>query len=733
MEHAGGHDREGPGRPTRRRLPGLALALLSFPIGFAAARAGTEPLRLETVDAIEPLPGGAHERFGEPLIQRSGQVVYSRIAAFGTTGGGIWTGERTAAPLVRPGDEAPGVPGARFRGIGELVTDGAGGVAFLAALELGPGGVTSENAVGLWATDAAGAIELVARVGEQAPGLPPGARFDSIRSPMRSEAGALAFLAGLARFSGGVNLDNFQTLWLWDASGVRIVARSDSQAPGLAPGTRFTGFGRPVMNPLGELAFRANLRHPSPAPSSSVWSVGPGGEPALALSGGTPAPAAGAFLQALGTPDATDSGELLLLAWLEPGRGGVTTSNDAVLLRVSRDREVALVAREGTQAPGAPPGAVYDNLLGRVTSRAGAVAWWANLRLGAGGVGLGDNIGFWLAEPAASPMLLFRRGEELPGLGLRFEGPVTFALNSAGDLVCLCSLADASGTLAHTLLRRTRDGALDVIARTGESLALAPGDVRRVSSLGFAGSWNAENGDGNAGTGLSELGEIAFRASFFPDGHARILRATTRAPEPPVADAGGDRTLECTSPGGARARLDGSASSDPDSTELAFTWSNDFGVLSGPSVEVPLALGVHAVTLTVEDPTGLSDSDEIEISVVDTTPPVIGAARARPDALWPPNGKLVPVQVEVAAADTCDPAPRCRIVEIASSERPRHRSRPAARITGELSAELRAERSGGSPGRTYTLGLECSDASQNAARSEVEVRVPHRAPTGGGG
>ena len=40
--------------------------------------------------------------------------------------------------------------------------------------------------------------------------------------------------------------------------------------------------------------------------------------------------------------------------------------------------------------------------------------------------------------------------------------------------------------------------------------------------------------------------------------------AVTGCNEPPVADAGPDQTLECSSPGGTPAMLDGTGSSDPD-------------------------------------------------------------------------------------------------------------------------------------------------------------------------
>jgi hypothetical protein len=50
---------------------------------------------------------------------------------------------------------------------------------------------------------------------------------------------------------------------------------------------------------------------------------------------------------------------------------------------------------------------------------------------------------------------------------------------------------------------------------------------------------------------------------------------------------------------------------------------------------------------------------------------------------------------------------------------------PAGLITGPLTAQLRAERSGGGSGRIYTLTVECVDLANDAAQTQVLVTVPH--------
>jgi hypothetical protein len=119
----------------------------------------------------------------------------------------------------------------------------------------------------------------------------------------------------------------------------------------------------------------------------------------------------------------------------------------------------------------------------------------------------------------------------------------------------------------------------------------------------------------------------------------------------PVANAGPDQTLECTSPVGATAHLDGSASFDPDGDPLTFAWTNSFGTANGEMVDVSLPLGIHLVTLTVEDAHSLTDTDTTSITVEDATPPVIQCNA--PATIVPPDA---PITFTATSTDACDAA-----------------------------------------------------------------------------
>jgi hypothetical protein len=78
--------------------------------------------------------------------------------------------------------------------------------------------------------------------------------------------------------------------------------------------------------------------------------------------------------------------------------------------------------------------------------------------------------------------------------------------------------------------------------------------------------------------------------------------------------------------------------------------------------------------------------------------------------------------VKVTATDDTDPAPAVKIISVSSNE-------PGAdwEITGPLTLNLRAERSGKSGDRVYTITVEARDQSGNVSTATVQVVVPHDA------
>lgn len=219
--------------------------------------------------------------------------------------------------------------------------------------------------------------------------------------------------------------------------------------------------------------------------------------------------------------------------------------------------------------------------------------------------------------------------------------------------------------------------------------------------------------------------------------------------QPPVADAGQDEEVECSSHDGGTFALDGSGSSDPDSTPgtnddiVLFEWFVDFGgpgeelVATGAMGMVDLQPGVHVVTLRVTDRAGATATDTVVKTVADTIPPDIHVS-LDPTVLWPPNHRLVPISASVQVTDICDPNPVVILAAITSSEPDDTTGTGDGSTQGDIqSAEpgsadfsfsLRAERAGSGPGRVYTAAYDAIDASGNQASDAAIVTVPKNNP-----
>jgi hypothetical protein len=197
----------------------------------------------------------------------------------------------------------------------------------------------------------------------------------------------------------------------------------------------------------------------------------------------------------------------------------------------------------------------------------------------------------------------------------------------------------------------------------------------------------------------------------------------------PLADAGVKQTVECSGHHGTLVHLDGRSSSDPDGDQITYEWHGPFGTATGAQPAVLVPLGTHVITMIADDGFGGVSVDEVVIEVVDTTPPEIRSATPTPSELWAPNHKMAPVAVAVDVSDICDPTPTCRIVSVASSE-PANGAGDGNtlvdwEITGALTLNLRAERSGKGDGRVYTITVECTDDSGNTSSTAVRVTVAH--------
>ena len=142
--------------------------------------------------------------------------------------------------------------------------------------------------------------------------------------------------------------------------------------------------------------------------------------------------------------------------------------------------------------------------------------------------------------------------------------------------------------------------------------------------------------------------------------HTMVLLSAS----PPQAVVAAASSVECAGPAGGSVQLDGSHSSDPDSTPgtnddiASFDWFENYGLPSqtalgsGATLSVTLPLGAHAIALKVTDKAGQSSTASTTVSVVDTAPPVLDCVAALAPAECQGAGGAY-VAVTATARDVC--------------------------------------------------------------------------------
>lgn len=180
----------------------------------------------------------------------------------------------------------------------------------------------------------------------------------------------------------------------------------------------------------------------------------------------------------------------------------------------------------------------------------------------------------------------------------------------------------------------------------------------------------------------------------------------------PVLTVPDDMTVEATSPAGAVVTYTATAT--------------EGGVVTcSPASGSTFAFGDTTVNCTATNSVG-DDTDSFVVTVVDTTAPTIVSLSASPDLLWPPNHQMASVTVSAVTSDAADDSVVCQIIDITSNQPDNGTGDGDTAgdivITGAMTADLRAERSGNAD-RVYKIIVECSDSSGNVSSKNTEVKV----------
>ena len=188
--------------------------------------------------------------------------------------------------------------------------------------------------------------------------------------------------------------------------------------------------------------------------------------------------------------------------------------------------------------------------------------------------------------------------------------------------------------------------------------------------------------------------------------------------------------------------------SDFDGDLLTYEWLKDSEILFtgsikalnlGSPVDLPyldvtnLTLGLHTLTLRVNDGINSPVVSDITVEIIDTSDPTVAPVPNK-TILWPPNHKMVDIMIEANAADNSG-NPVTLSATVTSNEpvdslededvAPDWSEPVIDQGNGTIALQLRSERSGSGSGRVYTIAITATDGSGNSSEALVEIIVPH--------
>ena len=284
------------------------------------------------------MPDGTEvKHLAQPALANDGDVAFH--ASFSTPDNdgpdlddGIWLGDASGLSAVAiSGDQAAGLPGGIvYAGTSRTPSIASGGqVAFLSRVD--GDGIDESNDRAIWA-GTPGALSLVARLGDAAPGID-GAVFAGLAERIGlSDAGAVAFVGQVA--GDGITTEDNSAIWAGTPGDLGVVVREGDDVPGAA-GMTFGVLSSPAVTDSGFVAFTAQLRADAEEiiPNFGLFLAAPGGGITAVAMEGDPF--------SIGGEDKTISD----LAFDSPGGGRSSLAEDGtVLFKVYfEDRSQALV------------------------------------------------------------------------------------------------------------------------------------------------------------------------------------------------------------------------------------------------------------------------------------------------------------------------------------------------------------------------------------------------------
>jgi hypothetical protein len=475
-------------------------------------------------------PGVTFARLSPPALAADGTVVFFATLA----GDGLSTDldeglfsytVGVGSLVVRESDPAPWyAPDTRFVGLSDFAIDTTGSVVLAASVD-DPAVVdpaTKARALGIFTQVAPGTFAALARIDDQAAGLPDGDLYETLDS-------AAVAAAGQSFFVGGRPGDGFDSqpkgLWTDRTGGTTLLLMPGDPAPGTTD--LFAHFETP--SPVGDgFVIRGSSK-----PDGSTDRAAPGlwressGTLALLVRAGDPAPGAGAAFVSFAPHPAAGGTALAFRATLDNGDPASDTG-----LWSDRDGSLALLIREGDAAPDAPGALIGDPASQLSMNTAGDVAFRCALQNAAADA----NSAVYLARADGSFQLVARESDTIddePG-DVRIAGLGDPLVNDAGEMVFAAHLAGAqvTPTTNDALLALDTDGRVYTIVREGDQIDPDGNGPRTVKGIVVDTSAHERGRDA-----LDNQGQAGFTLSF-TDGSFGLFTADIGYASP--ADITGD-------------------------------------------------------------------------------------------------------------------------------------------------------------------------------------------------
>ena len=387
--------------------------------------------------------GGVFDKLGDPVMNADGRIAFTGSLLVGSgnvtskTEAGIWqTSPAGVTSLVaRAGNVAPDTGGATFSTFSRIVLPDTGGVAFTASLLTGVGNVTNSNNLGLWVTQAGGALRLAARIsGNPTPTLSSLTIFNaqtSLNGQGRHYNSAGNFIVNAEFTTGESGIYKIQTSNLT----LTPLVTTASAVTGISNAT-FSEFGNPVFNNNGTIALSATVTGTGLNTSNNqgIWLINGNGTGSLRVRKGQ-SNTDGTIFADIGVPVLNNNGQIAFIGTLKTGSGNVTKADATRIWNIAANGTIQLVAKASGPAPDLN-GAVFETFTQLAYPDESGVIFVATLTVNTGGITVGNNKGIWAVDALGVTKLLIRTGDSMT---------INGAIKTIADILIFTSSAEMSG------------------------------------------------------------------------------------------------------------------------------------------------------------------------------------------------------------------------------------------------------------------------------------------------